>query len=306
MVLRITKPWLLLLFCAHAEESCATNLVQRKAQARFAEPKSISNQTRTGRKPWEVYDYVAALHHKAGIYLFHKAWIYIFNTLGAGDEDVGSIIDPCYDICANTDAPVLFMIDMASHSVLERQKEAARQKGKQVFLGGPVRDPIAMLGSAVCYHRRMLEPLNVMFWPPGWPAVTVASMEFDDAVMFVADRYTVSMMNITSLFEKPEENTFRFDYEKATASSSGFDEVVRNMLDAMFGDMISEDQKQECLEAASWADLNRHPETADWHENSHDSCETDAIQVFLSKASPDLLAKYHSYQQRLGYPLATA
>ena len=68
--------------------------------------------------------------------------------------------------------------------------------------------------------------------------------------------------------------------------------------------MISEDQKQECLEAAPLADLSRHPDSMGDHEDSHDGCEADAIQAFLWKASPNLLGKYHSYQERLGYPLA--
>ena len=311
MFLTVFKLWLLVWFCIRAEESCATNLVQQKAlrrKARFAEPKSISNLTRGtrgGRKPWDVYDYLTGLHHKSGVLLFSKLWQFIFQVLGAQDEDIGFMIKPCYwHSCRNTDAPILTMEDMCSPEILERQKEAARKKGKGLFLAGPVRDPVSMLGSAYCYHRRSTEPLNVMFFPPGWPAVTIATMEMEDAVMFIAERLIPSMENMTSLYEKPDKNCFRLDYEKATGSSAGFDEVVRKMLDAMFGDMISKDQKQECLEAASWADLRRHPETFDYHSNQDDGCEAEAVQLFLSKASPDLVAKYHSYQQRLGYPLS--
>ena len=60
-------------------------------------------------------------------------------------------------------------------------------------------------------------------------------MEFEDAILFVADHFTPALENMNSLFEQPDKTVFRFDCEKATASSSGFDKVVRSLLEAIFG-----------------------------------------------------------------------
>ena len=108
--------------------------------------------------------------------------------------------------------------------------------------------------------------------------------------------------NMTSLYEKPDKDTYRFDYERATASSENFDEMVSNMLDVLFGTMISPDQKSKCLEAAAWADLRRHPDETDEHTNNED-CEAEARQVFLDSAPADMLAAYRDFQRRLGYPM---
>ena len=93
--------WLLVLLAhsAWADETCATSLVQKKAQARFAATKSVAEQSRQ-RTPWDLYDYVVAVQHKSGAYLIHKVWLFMFSVLGAGDADMGTWIQPCYyDMC---------------------------------------------------------------------------------------------------------------------------------------------------------------------------------------------------------------
>ena len=100
--LLVVLPWLLAwpVVASQAEEACATHLVQRKAQARFAEASSTNKKKLGDGKIWDVFDFMGAVHHKSGIYLLHKIWFYLFQgVLGAHDDDMGVIISPCYTMC---------------------------------------------------------------------------------------------------------------------------------------------------------------------------------------------------------------
>ena len=191
--------------------------------------------------------------------------------------------------------------DLCGPHTLELLQEAAAERGKGLRIVGPVRNPTTMVASAYCYHARGEEPLNRMFYPPGWPKVTVGSLPFADGLAFAAKVMAPMVKNMTEIFEAPHPNRFRFDYEKAAASSEGFDKVAEEMVDFLFGGMISEDDRQQCLEAATWADLHRHPDSDEGHKNDAE-CETKALQQFTSVVPADLLAQYRDFQERLGYP----
>ena len=224
----------------------------------------------------------------------------MFATLGAGDADQGAVIQPCYNICRNVEAPVKVMIDMCGPETLELSQKFAEARGKGLRVAGTVRNPVNMVVSAYCYHARGEEIFNAIFFPPGWPLVTVASLPFADGLSFVAKAAAPMVQNMTDMFDAPHPDRFRLDYENATASSEGFDKAAEEMVDFLFGDMISEDDRQQCLEASKWADLNRYPDGVDDHKNDPE-CEARALQAFTSVLPADLLAQYRSFQERLGY-----
>ena len=137
-------PALLVASADHAEEACATHLVQRKAQPRFAE--ATSAKTKLGdRKPWDVFDFVGAVQHKSGVSLLHKIWFYLFQgVLGAQDDNMGVIMTPCYEKCRNTEAPIRWIVDTTSPELVEYQRARAKEKGKGLRVAGLIRDPVSM------------------------------------------------------------------------------------------------------------------------------------------------------------------
>ncbi|CAE7196607.1 abh1 [Symbiodinium sp. CCMP2592] len=228
-------PALLVASTDHAEEACATHLVQRKAQPRFAEATSAKRKLVDG-KPWDVFDFVGAVHHKSGVSLLHKIWIYLFQgVLGAQDDNMGEIITPCYDECRNTEAPIRFIIDTASPELVERQRARAKEKGKGLRVAGLIRDPVSMAVSAYCYHASGQEHLNVVFMPPGWPEVSLQTMSPQEGISFVAERMLQYVVNMTDLFEDPADGMVFLHFETATSSSESFDKAVKQILDGLVG-----------------------------------------------------------------------
>jgi len=299
--LLVVLPWLLAwpVVASQAEEACATHLVQRKAQARFAEASSTNKKKLGDGKIWDVFDFIGAVHHKSGIYLLHKIWFYLFQgVLGAHDDDMGVIISPCYTMCQNTDAPIRWIVDMMSPELVERERASAKAKGKGLRVAGLLRNPVTMAVSGYCYHVGGAEKLNVMFMPPGWPAVNVQTMPPELGIPFVAERMLQYVKNMTDLYEQ-DGNAF-LHYEKATSSSEAFDKEVKQFLDGLVGDIISNDEMEQALEASTWADLHRHPESAEGHTTDHE-CMAKTQEAFASVVQEDVLAEYRSLQKRLGY-----
>ncbi|CAE7808694.1 unnamed protein product [Symbiodinium sp. CCMP2456] len=297
----VTLPWLLAVpvLARQAEEDCATHLVQRKAQARFAESSSTNKKKLGNGKPWDVFDFVGAVHHKSGVYLLHKIWFYLFQgVLGAHDDEMGIIITPCYSLCRNVDAPIRWYVDMMSPELVERERASAKGKGKGLRVTGLLRNPVTMAISAYCYHASGSEVLNVVFFPPGWPQVSVQTMPPEEGIPFVAERMLQYVTNMTDLYEQ-DDNKF-LHYEKATSSSEMFDQEVKEWLDGLVGDLISNDEMEQAQEAAKWADLHRHPENDEGHATDHE-CLAKTQEAFASVVPEDVLAEYRSLQKRLGY-----
>ncbi|CAE7817469.1 abh1, partial [Symbiodinium microadriaticum] len=293
-------PALLVASADHAEEAGATNLVQRRVQARFAEAVSAKRRLGDG-KPWDVFDFVGAVHHKSGVSLLHKIWFYLFQgVLGARDDNMGVIMTPCYDKCRNTEAPIRWIVDTMSPELVGRQRASAKEKGKGLRVAGLVRDPVSMAVSAYCYHASGQEPFNVAFLPPGWPEVSLQNMSLEEGVAFVAERMLPYVVNMTDLFEDLADGMVFLHFETATSSSESFDKAVKELLDGLVGDLISNDEMEQALEAAKWADLQRHPEGADGH-SSDPGCEAKVQDAFPSVVHEDILAVYRSLQKRLGY-----
>ena len=92
-------------------------------------------------KPWEVYDYITANYHKAGIILTKKIHTAMFKILGAGEDVMGQLQYPCYyqkpiPMCWNEEAPIILFSDGFNASW-----KAAHPRSKPLLVAGSVRDP---------------------------------------------------------------------------------------------------------------------------------------------------------------------
>ncbi|CAE6910185.1 unnamed protein product [Symbiodinium natans] len=275
-------------------ESNALNFVQRKVLPRVSPPPELPAAESAPSKPWHVHKYICVAHHKAGLFLVRDLCKAVFDTLGATPSEMGEWIQPCYPrTCVHPKAPIQFWMDLYSYERAQEAREAAGAKGMRVV--GIVRDPVSVIVSAYCYHHRGEEPGNVVF-----ENTTLMHMGPKQGLKFVAERMLQLVENMTSAFEQPFNDTFHLVYEKVTQSSEAFDQQVGEMTSFLFQpDLISPAQRSQVLNATQSADLHRHPGANGDHGNDK-ACE-DEVRKYVPSLPPELLSRYRSFQERLGY-----
>ena len=240
-----------------------------------------------------MHKYIFVAHHKAGVFLMGDLKTSIFRALGAAESDMGVWSQPCYPgECVSPEAPIQFWMDLYSYERAQEAREAAGAKGMRVV--GIVRDPVSMIVSAYCYHHRGEELYNLMFLPE----LILQLMGPKEGLKFVAERMLPLVANMTSAFELPSNDTFHLVYEKVTSSSVGFDQQVGEMTSFLFQDLITPAQRSQVLNATQSADLHRHPAVGN-HGNDQE-CE-DQVRKYVPSLPPELLSRYRSFQERLGY-----
>ena len=260
-------------------------------------------------KPWEVYDYLTANYHKAGVYVTSEIHFKIFRVLGAHDA-MGFIEYPCYDLgCQNPTAPIKLLVDAYNASW-----KATHPSSKPLRVAGSVRDPLQMVASAYCYHHAGRERNNSLM-----PVEELMSLGVEEGTALTAKAMLPIIESMVSIFAEPDNNTLRLDYDELTKSSEGFDAVVRRWVNHYFGDeLITVEQRHQILEAVKLYDENRNPSIdkvsfssrlndSDPLGVSHSSdpeCKNKANEAVF-KMERSLLGRYQELQQRLGFPVQT-
>ena len=240
-----------------------------------------------------MHKYIAVAHHKSGVYVMGQLWELIFFALGATTSDMGMWIQPCYPhTCYSPEAPIQIWVDMYSYDKAQEERVAAGANGMRVV--GIVRDPVSMIVSAYCYHHRGKELDSILFFP----AALLVVLGPKEGLKLVAEGMLPAVENMTSAFEQPSHDTFRLEYEKLTRSSDGFDQQMGEMMNFLFQDLITPAERSQVLNATKWADLHRHPPTDD-HQNNQE-CE-DEVRKYVPSLPADILSRYRSFQERLGY-----
>ena len=291
-LLNCLLPYSVWSFSHVTEESNALNFVQRKVLPRVAPPPTLSAAQSAPSKPWHTHKYIFVAHHKAGVFLMHDLQSSIFLSLGATASEMGLWIQPCYPgDCLKPEAPIQFWMDLYSYERAQEAREAAGAKGMRV--AGIVRDPVSMIVSAYCYHHRGEELGNVMFGNG-----SLMHLGPKEGLKFAAERMLPLVENMTTAFERPFNDTFHLVYEKVTRSSEDFDQQVGEMTSFLFQDLITPAQRSQVLNATQSADLHRHPAKGD-HGNDKE-CK-DEVRKYVPSLPPELLSRYRSFQQRLGY-----
>ncbi len=176
-------------------------------------------------KPWEVNDYIFANYHKAGVFLSIELLLKITGILGAADEVVGQIEYPCYPnrrppLCYNTEAPMRFFTDSLNASVLEAERR--KSGSKRLLVAGLVRDPLMMVASAYCYHHTGQEIGNKLF-----PVLEIMQKGLEQGTALVAEHLLPIAEWMASIYEHPDPDILRLEFDDMTKSSDGFDLAVQ-------------------------------------------------------------------------------
>ncbi|CAE7570097.1 NSUN2 [Symbiodinium natans] len=259
------------------------------------------------KKPWETLRFTAVAYHKSGVFLMQELQNFIFGVLGAPDSAIGKWQQPCFneiiyneEWCKHHDAPIRTLVDIYGPDLDKLERAAAGPNGMRV--AGSVRDPLAMVASAYCYHHRGEELGYPALWPPG----AVITMGPEEGVKFVAERMFTTVQNMTEIFANPAEDTIRLSFEKFANSSESFDHEAARLVDFWLGDFVSDFERSQMLESAKQADLHRNADelknksqAISTHSNSED-CEVKALEA-TKRLPPELLAQYRTFQTRLGY-----
>ena len=175
-------------------------------------------------KPWEVNNYIVASYHKAGVTLSEHLALKILNILGAPMEVLGHVEYPCYSlrkdglsqVCYNLDAPFRLYTDSFNASL--KSAEQRKSGNKKVLVAGLVRDPLEMVASAYCYHHYGQEFGNWIF-----PVQDIMQMGPEEGTEVTAKALLPLAEWMTSVFENPDNNTLRLEFDDLTKSSTGFD-----------------------------------------------------------------------------------
>jgi len=260
------------------------------------------------KKPWESLKFTAVAYHKSGVFLMQELQRMIFDKLNASDEVYGLWQQPCFNEiiynenwCRHQTAPVRTLVDIYGPDMEQNEREDAKPNGMRV--AGSVRDPLAMIASAYCYHHRGEELGYTTLWPPG----LIMTMGPEEGVKFAAEKMLTTVSNMTAIFANPAEDTIRLSFENFSASSDSFDREVARLVDFWLRDFINATERDTILENCKQADLHRNRDVLSQHQDvathSNDKeCEAIAMEA-TKKLPPDLLQQYRTFQAQLGYPV---
>ena len=161
-----------------------------------------------------------------------------------------------------------------------------------------MRDPFDMLTSAYVYHHRGsehdLEWIKIPFLGP------------EEGVPEIARIMLSRVQDMVKVYEMREPDTLFVTYENFTQSSQQFDATVEQILDFLFGDEITEQQRKEAMIASRVEDLNRVGEAKARPEDpkanhTNDEDEVQAARAALTLIPADLYAEYTRFRKVLGY-----
>lgn len=247
-------------------------------------------------KPWDLHRYVLANFHKAGVHLTAGIFFSIFGALGVPLTSVGNVVYPCslVNTCFGSDAPVRQMTD--SYNASHAQQERKEKNRAPMYTAVSVRDPLVMVASAYCYHRDGHEPLNKLV-----PEKELHGLGFADGAQFTADRILPFIQDMVESLDDPANKTHALSFERLTESSESFDKEVQDFVDFMFpDDLITEDERQQALKAATAFDARRNPSAMEMRHSNSKDCERKALAA-SSQMTPGMLRTLHELREKLGY-----
>ena len=209
--------WCIFIFFVPACGSECVSMVQRQALP-------VIPVGRQKPRPWEVNNYIVASYHKAGLVLLETLVFKILDILGAPMEVRGHVEYPCYSsrkdglskVCYNLDAPFRLYTDSFNASL--KSAEQKKSGKKKLLVAGLVRDPLKMVASAYCYHHDGQELGSWLF-----PVQDIMQMGPGEGTEVTAKALLPLVEWMTSVFENPDNNTLRLEFDDLTKSSAGFD-----------------------------------------------------------------------------------
>ncbi|CAK9017560.1 Copia protein [Durusdinium trenchii] len=258
---------------------------------------------KASKKLLEKHVYLVGTNHKAGSQLLRNTMHWMFDTLGATDScQFGSSSRPITskpgfnEDCTLHPTPIRFYNSISGKDILNLRKEAAFTGGMRGVI--IIRDPLEMVVSSFCYHHRGagaglgLAPAKIMEMGP------------EEGVPAMVPYMLPVVRKMTSAYEVA--NPVRF--EKFTNNSKDFDDTMREILVFLFGNEITEKQKQQVLDAAAVEDQNRglegfseDPALNRGFNHTNDEEDMAAARRALHLIPEDLLAELQTHRTVLGY-----
>lgn len=308
----IFRLWLLIVVASAARPWTWWQLVDRSEQCEAKDQGNRLVQTsitrwKASEKLLDKHIYLVGTNHKAGSNLLRNTMHWAFDLLGATDScQYGLAADPITSKpgykqeCASHPTQIRFHNHISALPLLSLQKEA-------VFKGGLrgvmiVRDPFEIVASAYCYHHRGAEPGS-----SAAPAnITEIEPEEGVPIMAASMLEVVRWMTSAYVVAKPDVLVVRF--EKFTKSSKDFDNTVREILNFVFRNEITEKQKQQILNATAVEDVNRGlegfselPGAYLGYNHTNDEEDMAVARKALHLIPDDMLAEYQQHRKVLGY-----
>ena len=257
----------------------AMNMLQARVDTEFtSHPKSP--------KPWDVYWYLVGTNHKAGTVLLRSMTGRMFLVLGATYScqvqlpgEWGLITTDGLHSCSNSDAHIRFDKDLCPQS-LQKLRQISGGAMRAVTM---IRDPAVILASAYCYHHRGQEyGLQPAPGREPWPWPGIMSMGPAEGMATLSDGMFGVLDCMTESVEIAGNDTLVVRYEDVTRSSQDFDRTARQMVDFLFGGLISNEDRGQMLVEVQKEDLHRG---IDWESAQHTNaagCEQEALEVLPS------------------------
>lgn len=264
-------------------------------------------RSKGSEKLLEKHLYLVATHFKVGCQLLRNTMHWTFDLLGATDScQYGNSSRPVtskpgyHEECTTHPTPIRFHNGISGREILKIRKEAASKGGLRGVM--MIRDPLEIVVSGYCYTHRgaasglPITPANITQMGPEEGVPAMASSLLNE-VRTIALAYTVA---------KPDVLVVRF--EKFTNSSRDFDNTMREILDFLFGNEITEKQKQEILNAVAVEDENRglkgfseDPKLNQGFNHTNDEADMAAARDALRFVPDDIMAELQLHREALGY-----
>lgn len=204
-------------------------------------------------KPWERRNYLVATSHKGGSHLLRNVMRRTFDILGATfactyskrpDSAFTMTAIGGKNQCNVTKAPIRFANENSPGTIDEMRREGAL-RGVMI-----IRDPHDMLASAYVYHHRGMEPWSDV------PPPNISKMGPEEGVIWLAYNMQEIVRNMTKAYLDNGDDVITVRYEDFTKSPAHFDANMAKVLDFLFGEEITEEQRRQILQDARLEDAN--------------------------------------------------
>ena len=260
-----------------------------------------------GNHPWDKKIFFVGTHHKAGSRLIRNTMTHIFDILGATSScSYGAPFPQAYvtslngqNDCNSYPAPIRLVYSLAPKQLLKIRR-SGQELGANVKGVTTMRDPFDMVCSAYVYHHRGAEPKQT------WNSIKVRLVGPEEGVPETARIMLPAIQGMAKVYEMREPDTLFVRYENFTHSSQEFDATVEQILDFLFKDEITEQQRKEAMIATRVEDLNRVGEAKARPEDpkinhTNDEDEMQIARAALPLIPADLYAEYMRLRKVLGY-----
>jgi len=205
-----------------------------------------------GPRPWDRRTYLVANSHKGGTEMLRNVMRRAFTVLGANHSckqnwdkwDLPLTPVGGQHWCMNDSAPVRYENGNKALTINRLRKEGP-MRGVMM-----IRDPMNMLVSAYTYHHRGQE-IGRMGVPE-----SIKSLGPEEGVPLCSHIFEHTIEDMVGAYEARGDDMFVARFEDWTRSAEDFDFHVAKMMDFLFGDDITKEERAAILKDVQKEDAN--------------------------------------------------